>query len=184
MASCAQRSADGGVLTGRRRLRTLATVRPRRDGPLAYRGLVLFGMAVLLPAIVLLGSMAPPLRVSCAQALARDVCVETVEAALQRGLPAVHPLILRAHVEPGLHSTPRRHGHRATVSFHMLAVPGPADVRLFYDMGGHWGGVSDGAALEVAMWSAFPALPAFAVLALLASVGTPRRRQVPRRPRA
>jgi hypothetical protein len=78
---------------------------------------------------------------------------ETVVAALERGLAPLHPLILDASVEPGPASAATELGHRATVTFAMLGVPGPTEVKLFVDVGGHWGGTPDRRAPELAIWS-------------------------------
>ena len=39
------------------------------------------------------------------------------------------------------------------MTFDLLCVPGPTTVRLFYDIGAHWGGAPDRGALELAAWS-------------------------------
>ena len=99
-------------------------------------------------------SVAQPSRITCAVGrLAVQACHETVAAALERGLAPFHPLILAAHVEPGPAADPSQYGLRASVTFDLLGVPGPTTVRLFYDIGAHWGGAPDRGALELAAWS-------------------------------
>ncbi len=106
---------------------------------------------VLLTAILAVSaSVAHPLRITCAAGgVAGQACDETVTAALERGLAPFHPLILAAHVEPGPAADPGQNGQRATVIFELLGVPGPTTIRLFSDVGGHWGGVPDRGALEL-----------------------------------
>ncbi|MBF6606537.1 MAG: hypothetical protein IVW53_13265 [Chloroflexi bacterium] len=106
---------------------------------------------VLLTAILAVSaSVAQPLRITCAAGgVAGQACDETVTAALERGLAPFHPLILAAHVEPGPAADPGQNGQRATVIFELLGIPGPTTVRLFSDVGGHWGGVPDRGALEL-----------------------------------
>jgi len=84
---------------------------------------------------------------------------------MERGLAAVHPLILEAHVEPGPAAAPQELGHKATVTFTMLGIPGPTTVKLFADVGAHWGGVTDRGAGELGLWSLVaPLLVAGAIL--------------------
>ena len=100
----------------------------------------------------------------------------------REGLPASHPLILSAYVEPGEATHPGESGHRATVTFDLLGVPGPTTVRLFYDVGGHWGGVSNRTTLELAAWSLIMAGLAVATVALVTGAVTVvigRRRHAP-----
>ena len=68
-----------------------------------------------------------------------DTCRDVGDAALRRGLSGPHPLILAARVEPGPASS-GTYGHRATVTYDLLGVPSATVVRLYYDIGGHWGG--------------------------------------------
>lgn len=121
-------------------------------------------MLLVGSAWIAVGAAVRPLQVSCDPALARDACLETVDAALRRGLPPVHPLLLAAHAEPGPAARPDQLGHRATVTFDLLGVPGPVSVRLFFDAGGHWGGIADRGAAELALW----VLPQGAVAAAVA----------------
>ena len=102
---------------------------------------------------VVLGVIARPIDQTCDPRLARPVCLETIDAALRKGLPAVHPLLLTARAEPGPAAGADQFGHRATVHFGLAGVPGPVSVRLFFDAGAHWGGVADRGAPELAGWS-------------------------------
>ncbi|HKZ91066.1 MAG TPA: hypothetical protein VJZ50_02900 [Candidatus Limnocylindrales bacterium] len=128
--------------------------------------------AVLL---VIVAVAARPLLRTCAPTLSADSCAETVEASLKRGLPPLHPLILASHVEPGPAAASTELGHKATVTFDLLGIPGPTSVRLYLDMGGHWGGVSSRDEVEVAAWALAPLL--VAGLAALVIVGLARRRR-------
>jgi hypothetical protein len=111
-------------------------------------------VVVLLGAVwVSIGAAARPLQQTCDPALAPDVCLETIDAALRKGMPHVHPLLLAAHAEPGPAAQPDQFGHRATVAFDVLGVPGPTSVRLFFDTGGHWGGIASRGAAELALWA-------------------------------
>ena len=121
---------------------------------------VIRAMIVLFAVIVVIAAGAAtalPLTTSCASSVSDQVCHDTVTAALQRGMPAFHPLILAAHVEPGPAALGQA-GHRATVTFDLLGVPGATSVRLFSDIGGHWGGAVDRGAPELALWSLVAAL--------------------------
>jgi hypothetical protein len=114
----------------------------------------LLAAALLTGIVAVSASVAQPLRITCvAGGLADQVCHETVAAALERGLAPFHPLILAVHVEPGPAADPGQSGPRASVTFDLLGIPGPTTVRLFSDMGGHWGGAPDRGALELAAWS-------------------------------
>jgi len=127
---------------------------PRRLGRRG-RALWVFTVVTLLGIAWLIGgATAGPVRETCDPALSPGACAETVTAALKKGMPRLHPLILTAHAEPGPASRPDQLGHRATVTFDLLGVPGPMTVRLYTDMGGHWGGVPDRGAAELALWSA------------------------------
>ncbi len=111
-------------------------------------------VAVGLVALILAaGALVAPIHETSAASLSAEVRHETVVAALERGLPPLHPLILDASVEPGPASAATQLGHRATVTFVMLGVPGPTHVKLFVDVGAHWGGTPDRGAPELAMWS-------------------------------
>ena len=83
----------------------------------------------------------PPLRVVCGE-VETTVCEDTIAAARTRGLTRPHPLILSASVSAGP-AWPAAIGHRATVTFELAGTPGSTTVKLFYDIGGHWGGVVD-----------------------------------------
>jgi hypothetical protein len=109
-----------------------------------------------------IGSSVAPLQVTCDPAVPADVCAETADAGLRRGMPRVHPLITEAHVVPAP-AFPDGYGHRATVSYTLL--PGPTtDVRLFFDAGGHWGGIASTSDVELALWALVP-------MAILATLG-------------
>ena len=94
-----------------------------------------------------------PLRQTCDPALATDVCLETIDAALRKGMPGVHPLLVGAHAEPGPAAGPDQFGHRATVTFDVLGMVGPTTVRLFFDTGAHWGGIADRGTWELLPWA-------------------------------
>ena len=68
-------------------------------------------------------------------------------------------------------------GHRATVTFDLLGVPGTTSVRLFLDMGGHWGGDVDRSQAELAGWTLVPLFLASGVAIVL--VGRRGRRHSP-----
>ena len=102
---------------------------------------------------VVLGMVARPFEVTCDPRLTRAVCVETIDAALRKGLPVIHPLLLSAEAEPGPAAGADQFGHRATVRFGLLGVPGPVSVRLFFDTGAHWGGIADQGEAELSAWS-------------------------------
>ena len=120
------------------------------------------------------GALVPPLHETYASSITPGVGAETVYAAMERGLSPLHPLILDAYVEPGPASEPTQLGHRATVTFTMLGIPGPTSVKLFVDGGAHWGGVTDRGAPELALWSLLvPLLVAGAILLVGRSLGRP-----------
>lgn len=110
-------------------------------------------MVLLGAGWVAIGAAVRPLQLTCDPVLARDVCLETIDAALRKGMPRVHPPLLAAHAEPGPAARPDQFGHRATVTFDVLGVPGPISVRLFFDAGGHWGGIASRGAAELALWT-------------------------------
>jgi hypothetical protein len=117
---------------------------------------------------VVLGAVASPLRVTCEPAIPVDVCADTTDAGLRRGMPRLHPLIAEAHVEPGP-VFPDGYGHRASVSYSL--VPGPTVVeRLFFDAGGHWGAIPDYGDLELAAWSVLPLVLAISIGAAIGAV--------------
>jgi hypothetical protein len=139
---------------------------PARASRRSHAGMVA-GAAALAAALVVLaaGALAPPLHETYAPTITPAVGAETVYAAMERGLSPLHPLILDAYVEPGSADQPTELGHRATVTFTMLGIPGPTTVRLFVDVGAHWGGVPDRGAAELATWSLVaPLLVAGAIL--------------------
>jgi hypothetical protein len=112
--------------------------------------IAILGLAALILAV---GALLPPLHETSTTSLSADMRHETIVAALERGLAPLHPLILDATVEPGPASAAPELGHRATVAFSMLGVPGPTRVKLFVDVGAHWGGTPDRSDGELAMWS-------------------------------
>lgn len=143
-----------------------------RGRPGARTWLILL-LAVLLGAgWVAAGALVRPLDQTCDPALATGACHETIEAALRRGMPRLHPLILAAHAEPGPAAGPGQFGHRATVTFSLLGVPGPTAVRLYFDAGAHWGGISDRGDVELALWAV-----AQGVLVAAGAIGVWRLRQ-------
>jgi len=124
--------------------------------------------AMLLVLLVAIGaSSMAPLRISCAPGLDDDLCHQTVGASLERGLAPFHPLILTAYAEPGEAPGPAQIGHRATVTFDLLGVPGPTTVALYYDIGAHWGGVTSRTAPELAAQALLAAALAVGAVALL-----------------
>lgn len=122
----------------------------RQTRPRVLDAIAALGLAVIILAT---GALVPPIHETSATSISADVRHETIVAALERGLAPLHPLILDASVEPGPASAPAELGHRATVTFVMLGVPGPTRVKLFVDVGAHWGGTSDRGAAELAIWS-------------------------------
>ena len=93
-----------------------------------------------------------PVQQTCDSSLSSEICMGSIDAALRRGLGPLHPLLLSALAEPGPAARPDQFGHRATITFGMLGVGDPASVRLFFDEGGHWGGVANMGAVELAAW--------------------------------
>ena len=112
-----------------------------------------FGPVLIGLLWVVLGVVARPIDQTCDPRLTRAVCLETVDAALRKGLPAIHPLLLTAGAEPGPAAGADQFGHRATVRFGLLGVPGPVSVRLFFDAGAHWGGIADRGVAGLLVWS-------------------------------
>jgi hypothetical protein len=101
-----------------------------------------------------LAASVAPLRVTCDPAVPPDVCADTADAGLRRGMPRLHSLITEAAVVPGP-VFPDGYGHRATVTYSLF--PGPAvSERLFFDEGGHWGAVPDHGDVEIALWAFLP----------------------------
>lgn len=108
-----------------------------------------------------LASAVAPLRITCDPAVPTDVCADTADAGLRRGMPDIHPLITEAAVAPGP-EFPDGYGHRATVTYSLL--PGPAVTeRLFYDTGAHWGAIPDHGDLELLGWALVPVAGAVVV---------------------
>jgi hypothetical protein len=129
---------------------TAPTSAPRHTVPRVLDAIVALGLVAL---ILVAGALVPPIHETSATSISAEVRHETVVAALERGLAPLHPLILDASVEPGPASAATELGHRATVTFAMLGVPGPTQVRLFVDVGTHWGGTPDRGGAELAIWS-------------------------------
>jgi hypothetical protein len=124
-------------------------------------------------------SAVAPLHVTCDPAIPADVCAETADAGLRRGMPRIHPLIVEAAVAPGP-AFPDGYGHRATVRYALL--PGSAvEERLFFDAGGHWGVASDRSDVDLAAWAMAPVLLAAGggAVAGAAAVSLGRRRRDP-----
>jgi len=121
-----------------------------------------------------------PLQVKCAPALDDVVCRRTVVASLERGLAPFHPLIVSAYAEPGEVPDSGQVGHRATVTFDLLGVPGQTTVALYYDIAAHWGGVTSRGGAELAAWALLVAAIVVGVVVLLVGflirVATGRRR--------
>lgn len=109
---------------------------------------------VLGVAWMIMAASVAPLRVTCHPDVPVDVCAETADAGLRRGMPRLHPLITEAAVIPGP-AFPDGYGHRATVRYALL--PGPVVTeRLFFDAGGHWGAVPDHGDVGLALWAVVP----------------------------
>jgi hypothetical protein len=138
-------------------------------------GLVAAGL-IIVAVLVVAGIATPPLARTCAATMGGERCAESVTAALARGLPPIHPLILAAHVEPGPAAHAAALGHRATVTFELFGVPGPTSVRLYLDLGGHWGGEVDRSDGELAAWTIAPLLVAFGAAVVLVGLRARRRR--------
>lgn len=123
------------------------------DQALRGRGwALLFGIVVGIGWMVA-GTTAHPLQQTCDPALSAGACSETIVAALKKGMPRPHPLLLAAHAEPGPQSRNDQLGHRATVTFDILGVPSPTTVKLFLDIGGRWGGTASRSDTEMVLWS-------------------------------
>ena len=134
--------------------------------------------AVVLGALLLVavGAGSPAPAPDCAAGMDHVACQSAVGAVVRRGLPQVHPLILATRVEPGSAPGPRDFGHRATVEFDMLAVPGPVSIELYYDVGAHWGGRLDRAEEELAAWAMAPLVIAGLLAVSLVGLAWWRRR--------
>lgn len=141
----------------------------------ARRWPVAGGFAGLLLGLawVAVAATTAPLRVSCDPVIPADVCAETADAGLRRGMPRLHPLIIEASVMPGP-EFPDGYGHRATVVYTLL--PGPAvNERLFFDNGGHWGAIPDQSDVALALWASLPAILTTGVGAVVGRVLGRRR---------
>ena len=141
------------------------------------RGAGLVALLILLAGVVItvVGVNAPPLSRSCAEEMAPAACESAVGAVLRRGLPELHPLILSTYVAPGPASGPQDFGHRATVEFRLLGMPGTTVIELFYDSGAHWGGESDRSDEEIQAWSLVPLIVGGILAAVVGSMGWIRR---------
>ncbi len=102
-----------------------------------------------------IAATAAPARIGCDPVIPQDVCAETADAGLRRGMPRFHPFITEAAVAPGP-AFPDGYGHRATVHYSLLPGPVVAE-RLFFDAGGHWGAIPDHGDVELAIWALLPA---------------------------
>lgn len=132
--------------------------------------------------LVAIAASVPPLSRTCASDLDEPACAASVDAVLRRGLPTLHPLILAAHVRPGPAAGVGQLGHRATVAFELLGVPGRTEVALFYDSGSHWGGQADRGAEEIVAWALAPVGLAALAGATLVGLAARRRGGRARRP--
>lgn len=122
-----------------------------------------------------LASAVDPLRITCDPVIPTDVCADTADAGLRRGMPRIHPLITEAAVAPGP-VFPDGYGHRATVTYSLL--PGPAVTeRLFYDAGAHWGAIPDHSDVELLGWALVPVAGAVVVGGAIGAARGGRRRQ-------
>jgi hypothetical protein len=144
---------------------------PRRVG---YLWALVVGLLIGL-GWVLASTVPPPLQQTCDPALSAGACSETIVAALKKGMPRFHPLLLVAHAEPGPESRNDQLGHRATVTFDAVGVPRPITVKLYLDMGAHWGGVADPRDGEVALWLIAQGAAVGAVVAGLGALAVRRR---------
>ena len=137
---------------------------------------VLVITAVIALGWLILTSVVEPLRIGCGPDLTPGECRDSVRAAMARGLPRPHGLLLAADVASGPDRAPDQLGHRATVTFGILGAPAPVDVALHLDMGGHWGGVIDRDRLEViavpVVQSSLIVMIGLGVAWLVGSVGT------------
>ena len=105
--------------------------------------LVALLLVLLSLAWVWIGSAAEPLTRSCSLELQPGACDAAISAVLRRGTPVPHPVILAARVDPGSAPAFDQFGHRATVTYTMVAVPPTATIELYFDQGAHWGGRAD-----------------------------------------
>ena len=142
------------------------------------RYLVALGLGILVAiGWIVISTTTYPLRETCDPALSAGACSETIVAALKKGMPRPHPLLLAAHAAPGPEAGNDQLGHRATVTFDAAGMPGPITVDLYVDMGAHWGGVVDPGAGEVEAWVAIQGVLAAAVVTALAGWAIRRRRR-------
>jgi hypothetical protein len=145
--------------------------------------IVLLLTAALALGWVVLASLVAPIRTSCDPVLTPGECRESVRAAMARGLPRPHGLLLAARVTAGPDRAPDQLGHRATVTFDILGAPAAVGVALHLDLGGHWGGVVDRDQLEVqavpVVQSALIVVLGLGIAGLIRSVG---RGRAPRQP--
>ena len=144
---------------------------------MSVRAALLIAACVLAGALLLvvLGRSSTPLSRTCADELSAAACEGAVDAVIRRGLPALHPLILTAHVEPGSAPGFNDMGHRASVRFELLGVPGVTTIDLYYDAGGHWGGESDRPDEEMAAWTVAPLAAALVVCVVVVGLAWRRR---------
>lgn|GEM_PF-2418531 len=124
----------------------------RGRGRLRYLWPLLAGLLMGL-GWVMVGTAVRPLQQTCDPVLSAGACSETIVAALKKGMPRPHPMLLSAHAAPGPQAGNDELGHRATVTFDALGTPGQITVDLYVDMGAHWGGVVDPGGDTVVLWS-------------------------------
>lgn len=137
-------------------------------------GLVLTVLAIAFA----VSANVPPLRVECPTAgMTAETCHDVVNATLRRGLTVPHPLIVAAHVVPGP-AGPTETGHRATVTYSLLGMPFPTVIELYYDMGGHWGGVADHGWPELPLWWLVPVVVLLGIGGWLFTRGWRRRSSI------
>ena len=147
-------------------------------GPVRLFAVILAVLATMAVAAVF--SMAGPLAISCAPGPITELgCHETVTAAMERGLAPFHPLVLSAHVDPGETAGTRLYGHRATVTFDLLGVPGATTVAMYYDSGGHWYAVPDRRAPELAAWALLTTAVLVAIVMAVGWLALRRHRKAP-----
>jgi hypothetical protein len=141
------------------------------------------GLVLTVLALVLAGTAnVPPLRIECpADGMTATACHDAVNATLKRGLTVPHPLIVAAHVEAGS-AGPTEMGHRATVTYDLLSMPFPTVIELYYDMGGHWGGVADHGWPELQLWWLVPVVVLLGLGAWLFTRGWRVRATIPSDP--
>ncbi len=147
----------------------------RRSGRVGHVWVLVVGLLFGIGWMVV-GTAAPPLQQTCDPALSAGACSETIAAALKKGMPRPHPVLLAAHAEPGPQSRNDQLGHRATVTFDLLGMPGQTTVRLYLDIGGRWGGSASRSDAEMVLWSVAQGAAIAVVVAGVGSFLVRRRR--------